>query len=185
MEESNLTNQRGCGLVVYKVRVYNVGMKKIKLSNANKYVLLDNDDYERLKKYKYWLRRDGYACHTLHRRSDHKTDIATIVCMQWEIVERKSGKQVDHINGNKLDNRKENLRVCSNSENQINRPAPKNSSTGYKGVCYHKRDKRFRAQITFGGITYRLGTFKTAIEGAIAYNKKAKELTPFAYLNKI
>ena len=160
-------------------------MKKIKLSNVNRYVLLDNDDYERLKKYKYWLRKDGYACHTLHRRSDHKTDIATIVCMQWEVLKQERGKYIDHINRNTLDNRKENLRVCSGSENQINRSAPKNNTSGFKGVSYHNRDKSFRAQIRFGGITYRLGTFKTAREGAIAYNKKAQELTPFAYLNKV
>lgn len=97
------------------------------------------------------------------------------------ILNRELGSRefVDHINGDRSDNRRENLRLSNNSLNQANRDKPINNTSGYKGVFYDKhRDGRIK--IRAGISTYKkfisLGTFKTEQEAALAYNKKAKEL---------
>lgn len=159
-------------------------MKKLKLSNSNKEILLDDEDYEKLGQFTYWLRKDGYACRTEHYYEGRK-QIAVVICIQWEIMKRQKDRVIDHINRNTLDNRKQNLRICTLSENQINRPKPRNNTTGYKGVVYHKRDKVFRAKIKFNNVEYHIGSFKTAKEAAIAYNNKAKELSLCAFLNEV
>ena len=86
--------------------------------------------------------------------------------------ERKDGKYIDHINGNTLDNRKCNLRICSNAENARSRKVRKDSSSGYRGITFYKQTKRWVAYI---GINYKkinLGYYST-IEEAIEARKIA------------
>ena len=91
---------------------------------------------------------------------------------------------VDHINGNPLDNRKSNLRICTNAENQRNRGVNKNNTSGYKGVCWAKQNKKWKARIKHNGKLIHLGYYKDKEEAARAYDKKAKELHgEYAYLN--
>lgn len=81
---------------------------------------------------------------------------------------------IDHINGNRLDNRYSNLRFTTASSNNQNKPKRANCSTGYIGV-YKKKDK-FYSQVTKDGKTHHLGTFDTALQAAGAYIEKAFEL---------
>lgn len=81
-------------------------------------------------------------------------------------------QKVDHINGNTLDNRRANLRLCSHAQNMRNRKAQKNSSRKYKGVGKNKTCATFTAS---AGGKY-IGSFKTAEEAARAYDAKAKDL---------
>jgi hypothetical protein len=83
---------------------------------------------------------------------------------------------IDHINGNRSDNRFVNLRVATNSENARNARMHINNACGYKGVHYKKRLNKFVAQINVGGRVYHLGVFQTAAEAHAAYWKAAKEL---------
>ena len=93
-------------------------------------------------------------------------------------------KIVDHINGNTLDNRESNLRVCTHSDNCKNRKMHSNNKTGFKGVSL--KDGKYVAQIQFKGNHKHLGLFDTAIEATIAYNEKAKTIFgQFARLNII
>lgn len=85
------------------------------------------------------------------------------------------GKQVDHINGNGLDNRRANLRVCSATQNAANRQ-PNISKSSPKGIHFEAWSKRWRAQISKDGIQYKLGRFDTMEDASRAYAKKAKEL---------
>lgn len=98
-------------------------------------------------------------------------------------------KCVDHINHNGLDNRKENLRICTNKENKYNRLKPKNNTSGYKGVCFHKGKKRNKHWVAILAINKQKkygGYFDNAKEAAIAYNKLAlKHHGEFANLNVI
>jgi len=91
---------------------------------------------------------------------------------------------VDHINGNPLDNRKSNLRICTHAENSNNTGPRKNNTSGYKGVYWAKRNKRWLAQITHNGKQVYIGHYKDKEEAARAYDAKAKEFQgEFAYLN--
>ena len=73
-----------------------------------------------------------------------------------------NNKDVDHINHDILDNRKQNLRICTRSENNFNRVAANcTSTTGIRGVFYDKRKNRYRAEFTFNNEHYDFGTFKS------------------------
>lgn len=81
---------------------------------------------------------------------------------------------VDHINGDRVDNRSANLRVCTRGQNLCNRGKTSLNTSGYKGVVFHQ--KKWKAQIGFQGRHRYIGVFDTQEEAHIAYCAKAKEL---------
>jgi hypothetical protein len=104
------------------------------------------------------------------------------------LIMNPSGKQmVDHIDGNRLDNRKKNLRICYSHENSWNRATYTFEKTSkYKGVCLNQTRKKWVAGITCKGVHYHLGYFDNEEDAARAYNGKAIELQgAFAMLNKV
>jgi len=84
--------------------------------------------------------------------------------------------QIDHINKNTLDNRRCNLRVCTNSENQMNRGKTRSNTSGYKGVNLEKKKqrKKYRARITANKTTHYLGNFEKPADAGKAYKEAAK-----------
>ena len=95
-------------------------------------------------------------------------------------------KQVDHINGDRLDNRVENLRGCNNEENNRNKGPNKKNKSGYKGVHFNKSTGKWIAQITVNYKCKHLGSFNTAEEATLAYNKAAREFHgEFAFQNEV
>lgn len=93
-------------------------------------------------------------------------------------------KNVDHINRNKTDNRKSNLRLIKQALNVLNVGANKNSTSKYKGVSKKKTDNLYCARIQIKGKTKKLGYFKTEEEAASAYNKASKKYHgKYGYLN--
>lgn len=157
-------------------------MKKIRLTQ-NKYVLVDNDDYKLLSKQK-WYYNQGYACYVKYYnkgKSSHK------ILMHRVINKTSDGLETDHIDGNKLNNQKINLRAVTKSQNMCNRGLQKNSTSGYKGVAYRgKVINKWRAYITKNKNRYYLGDHVTKELAALAYNNKATELFgEYARLNEI
>lgn len=141
-------------------------MKKIKLTQG-KYALVDNEDFEKVNSIK-WCFNNGYA---INKR---------IAPMHRFIMNCPAEMIVDHINGDRLDNRKSNLRICNNQQNSVNKEFPYVNSTGYRGI--HARGKRYYAK--FANIN--LGTFDTIREAIKAYNKHAKiRFGKFARLHKL
>lgn len=95
-------------------------------------------------------------------------------------------KSLDHINGDKSDNRIENLRECTQEQNTRNRSAQPNNTSGYKGVSFHKTSGKWVAQIKAGRVRKHLGLFKAIEDAATVYNFAAAELHgPFAYYNTV
>lgn len=100
------------------------------------------------------------------------------------VLGAKKGQIVDHINGNPLDNRRANLRLATRSQNLFNRGRPKHNTSGFKGVHFCKRTKRYRASIRANNRVVRLGRFDTAAKAARAYDKAARvHHGDFAQLN--
>ena len=95
-------------------------------------------------------------------------------------------KQIDHIDQNKLNNKIENLREATHSQNGMNRKSCKNTSSKYKGVSWIKCDNMWIAQIGMNNKLEYIDRFKSEIEAALAYNKCAIKLFGgYANLNKI
>jgi hypothetical protein len=85
------------------------------------------------------------------------------------IVNCPAGKCVDHINGNTLDNRRENLRICTQAENRCNSRIQNNNTSGYKGVSWSEGHKKWRSQIKLNKKIIHLGYFNTPEEAYAAY----------------
>ena len=141
-------------------------MKKIKLARGE-YTLVDNDDYENLMAFRWYVSCFGYVVRAVGKRK---------VIMHRVVANTPKGMMTDHINRNKLDNRKENLRICTNSENQYNRLGNKGSASKYKGVAFSKKLGKWQAQIWFGGRQRHLGMFEDQKEAAKRYNEEAVNL---------
>jgi hypothetical protein len=84
--------------------------------------------------------------------------------------------EVDHVNGDKSDNRWANLRAATSSQNKANKRAQRNNRSGLKGVYFDGSRQKWAAQIQMNGISYRLGRFKTADAAKSAYEKAALNL---------
>jgi len=135
--------------------------------------IIDKDDYEKV--YGYWWGNvsNGYIG-------------AKGMALHRFLTNCPKGLEVDHKNGNKLDNRKENLRICSRKENSRNAKISKRNTSGYKGVRWAKNEKKWVAGIIFNGKNVHLGYFTCKHEAAREYNKAAvKYFREFAWLNAV
>jgi len=149
-------------------------MKKIPLTQG-KYAIVDDDMFDYLNQWKWHLSRFGYAV----RKPGPEQ-----IYMHRAILKSEKGTSTDHINHDKLDNRRENLRICTTSQNMRNRGKQANNTSGYKGVFWSIPAKKWRAQITVMKKSIHLGLFTTPKEAAKVYNKAAiKHFGEFARLN--
>ncbi len=140
---------------------------------------VDEDDYARIRQHKWRYMTNGYAA-----KEDATVDKKESILMHHEILWCPEGFEVDHINGDKLDNTKANLRVCTRGENQRNVPKLKNNKSGYKGVTFDRWTGRWVAKIGHKGKHINLGRYKTPELAAKAYDRAAIEYHgEFASLN--
>lgn len=149
-------------------------MRQIPLTQG-KYALVDDDDFDWLNQWKWSFSGTRYAW---------RGKGVNRILMHRLILNPAQGFFTDHKNGNGLDNRKSNLRIASLSQNQWNYSIPKSNTSGFKGVSWYKKTKRWQAQIKKYSKSIHIGYFKTRIQAAKAYNLKAKELFgEFALIN--
>ncbi len=137
-------------------------MKCIPLSRG-KTAIVDETDFIELSKYKWYADVDGYALRTNDNVRLHRL-----------IMQALPGQLVDHIDGNTSDNRRVNLRICTQAENIRNRGKPVVNSSGYKGVSWDKARQKWQVHIAALGVRKNLGRFVDKLEAARAYDTAAK-----------
>jgi|SRR6266853_1272468 len=135
-------------------------MKTIELINSSNLVIVDDEDFNNLNKYKWYLLNNGSVYGLINKENTSMPSI---------ILDTKIS--VDHIDRNKLNNQKSNLRKASTSQNLANRILFKNNKVGYKGVYYDRG--KYKAQICCAGKVKHLGRFENKEDAALAYNQAA------------
>jgi hypothetical protein len=149
-------------------------LKHITLTKG-KYAIVDAADFEELNKYK-WHALEVAGGYYAARHEKGK-----IILMHRQIMQPPPGMVVDHVDGNRANNSRENLRICTQRQNLCNR-AP-HSKSGFKGVTPH-RDK-WDAKLGFKGKTYRAGVFADPVEAARARDRLAIQVVgEYAWLNR-
>jgi hypothetical protein len=160
-------------------------MQRLSLSKGY-FSLIDDDDYMRLSQYKWTAMVTGQHIKRIYayRRTGWRKDARRYQKSIWlhrEIMDAPKGMDVDHINHDTLDNRKQNLRLATRSQNLANNRRPI-GATGFRGVCRTSSGELlpFKAQIK----GEYLGTFANAVDAARAYDTAAsKKFGEFARLN--
>lgn len=150
-------------------------MKKISLSQG-KVALIDNEDYKRVGQRRWYANCKGaqwYAGGKIRQKDGRWID----QYMHRVIMNAQPGQEIDHKNGDGLDNRRANLRFATRSENKRNRSKPKwkNVSSRFKGVSWLKQNRKWEAYIQENGRKRYLGLFTVEHEAALAYDRAAKE----------
>ena len=172
-------------MLLYRRLRYGYPYRRIPL-NQGKYAIVDSDDYERLRKYKWYVSKRSNTFYAIRHKWLPEQKRHTTVSMHREIIEVPDGMFVDHINHRGLDNRKANVRPATPADNARNAryPKRKNATSKYRGVWYNKKKKRFRAVIGINNTRKIIGNYKNEIDAAKAYDKAAKKYYgEFAMLN--
>ena len=145
-------------------------MRRITL-NHGKTAIVDNDTYEQLCKFKWFALKKPSTGKWYAVRSEN----GRRVFMHRQLLNAPPGMQVDHANGDGLDNRKSNLRLATSAQNNRNRDKTKRNSTGYKGVSRQKGRRKFRAQIQVNGKAIYLGWYDSPRDAALAYDRAVRK----------
>ena len=151
---------------------------------GNHIVEIDSDDYDIIKVY-YWRiakkpNRDKYYIKTNINSKKHLF-LHRLIMNLYD-----TNLEIDHIDNNTLNNKKENLRICNRTENMHNRIKYVNNKSGYKGVYFSKVLKKWHSRIQNNKEHIHLGYFNDIKDAAIAYNKAAVEYHgEYARLNEV
>lgn len=155
---------------------YNINGDTTEVVTAKGVFKIDTEDIPKIKQYSWTIDSKGYPT----AFGDDKKRIR----VYWLIMGVENKEHIDHINQNKLDNRKKNLRIFSHEwQNMGNQKPRKNNTTGYQGV-YKTKSGKYIARIGIKRKRINLGVYETPEEAALVRDKKAlEELGEFAYLN--
>lgn len=143
-----------------------------KRGKKNGFFIVDTDDFELIKIMK-WGHGCGYICGSMTGRP----------LLHRFIMKPSRAQLVDHINFDRMDNRRSNLRVCSRSQNNMNRRKTSGTSS-FKGVYWYKDRLCWKAEISLNGLNRCLGYFDSEVDAAVAYDEAASVMFgEFALLN--
>lgn len=141
------------------------------------FLVVDYKDREKVLKHFWHLSTTGYPRTNLYLgySKEKKRGLNTGLYLHNLILGKHPTKDVDHINRDKLDNRRINLRFCTRGQNMANAGLSKHNSSGLKGVSWHKQSQKWTAVIMIKGKNKNLGLFVTKLEAYQAYKKKLKQ----------
>ena len=151
-------------------------MKYIQLTQG-KQAVIDDRDYEYLSSWK-WCAHSPKPGKWYAVRSQTIGFMKRIqIKMHRLILSAPNGIHVDHINGNGLDNRRDNIRLCNNTQNNYNsRKQSRITTSNFKGVSFDRESRKWSAHITIVGKRVRIGRFVSEVEAARAYDAEARRL---------
>lgn len=157
-------------------------MKVLKVESkiyGQKEILIDDEDWTLVSNHNWCVRK-------IHKTFYAFTTTRKPFSMHRLILGAKKGEIVDHIDRNGLNNQRTNIRICNTSKNAVNALYPKRTTTNYRGVWKNEKKNRWHSRIRTSEGRLYLGSFLTAEEAAIAYNKAAlKYHGDFAILNEV
>jgi hypothetical protein len=139
--------------------------KKIPVGQDD-FAIVDDEDYEVLSQYKWHLMANSTKTHKY---------AATKMRMHRFIMNPPKGFVVDHINGDTLDNRRQNLRICTNAQNQQN-TGSRGGTSKYKGVSFNIKSDKWLAAFQYDGVNYYCGLWDDEEDAARAVDKKRGEV---------
>jgi len=147
-------------------------MKIIELSNTELKVLVDDEDFDRLSQYKWW----GHNKTSKKEKERGIKDRIYAECktkgkhyrMHRLILDCPKGLEIDHIDGNRLNNQKSNLRIVTHQQNLFNQRMTYKDK--FKGISFHSRDKIYEARIRYNDHLYYLGRYTDPRAAALAYD---------------
>jgi len=133
--------------------------------------LVDDDMYDYLMQWKWHLGSQGYAVRNCKRTEVGRKKIS----MHTMIIKPVFNMVFDHASGNKLDNTRKNLRLCTKAQNSYNKHSQRNNKSGFRGVYWHKNNKGWQAQIRVNYKNIYIGTYHDAELAARAYDAEARK----------
>ena len=170
-------------VTVYRQLKFGYTYRKIFLGQGI-FTLVDPVDFYRFNYFNWCAKQNGPRTYAVRLIAD-SNNRTKIISMHREILNPPAGLLVDHRNRNTLDNRRDNLRLATHSQNQFNKgKTSKKSSSRFVGVFFEKHSRRWVARIVTNGKRLWLGRFNDELSAAKAYDKAAKKYhKDFARLN--
>jgi hypothetical protein len=157
---------------------------KLIICYSGESIMVSDIDYEFLNQYRWYYskpttRKKGYIIRNVGE--------GKVKGVSRDVVHRMGlNYEIDHIDRNTFNNQRGNLREATRRQNSINSGIRSNNTSGYKGVCFHQKRNKWRANTMMNNKQYFIGYYDTAKEAAKAYNETVERLYgEFAYLNII
>lgn len=157
-------------------------MRTVALPNLRLKAIVDDEDYLKVVRHSWYAQvekgKNTYAVSRIGGK---------LIRMHRLILGAKKGEIIDHQDHDGLNNRRSNLRLCTNGQNLHNRPPNKNKkSSRFKGVFWYSRKQKYEVFFRCNGKAIRGGFFTNELDAARHYNKLARELLgEFAFLNDV
>ena len=149
-------------------------MKEIELSRGYK-AIVDDEDYERLSQWAWKISTCNSGVYATRWVPESDSNRRQLVRMHVDIMNPPTGMLVDHVNGDTLDNRRCNLRVCTKGQNQMNMRRNSRNTSGYRGVHWHAKCGKWVAMIKVNGERHYLGLFESVEAAAVAYAEASRK----------
>lgn len=137
--------------------------------------LASDEDFNEVSSFKWHAVQTKGTWYARRSIKGEKANRPKKVYLHRQLLKASPGDQVDHANGNGLDNRRENIRIASSAQNMQNRPVQRNNVSGLKGVHYRKDRGTYRARIVVDGREINLGTYKSPQDASRAYEKASAQ----------